>query len=82
MIQRFLFLLFSSGCLFTAAQKQNDVVTPLHTLKPDYPIPYVVPSKESVKNVLDRVYTYLDAVTPMQLTSPIQTLFLNRVIFG
>ena len=66
MIQRFLFFLGTSGCLLSAAQKQNDVVTPLHTLKPDYPVPYVVPSKESVKNVLDRVYTYLDAVTPMQ----------------
>ena len=48
------------------AQKQNDVVTPLHALQPDYPVPYVIPTKESVKKVLDRIYTYLDEVTPMQ----------------
>lgn len=48
------------------AQKQNDVVTPLHALQPDYPVPYKLPTKESVKTVLDRIYTYLDGSTPAQ----------------
>ena len=69
MVQRFLVFAICLMCLHVAAQKQNDVVTPLHALQPDYPIPYSVPTKESVKKVLDRVYTYLDAVTPMQFAS-------------
>jgi rhamnogalacturonyl hydrolase YesR len=60
----FLFLLTVS--VSAIAQKQNDVITPLHAMQPDYPVPYTVPSKESVKKVLDRVYAYLDAVTPAQ----------------
>ena len=59
-----LFLL--AGSFSAIAQKQNDVVTPLHALQPDYPIPYTVPSKESVTKVLDRIYTYLDEVTPTE----------------
>lgn len=42
----------------------NDVTTPLHLLKPDYPTPYGNPGIENVKKVLDRVYNYLDASTP------------------
>jgi len=59
-----LFLL--AGSFSAIAQKQNDVITPLHALQPDYPIPYTVPSKESVTKVLDRIYTYLDEVTPTE----------------
>jgi unsaturated rhamnogalacturonyl hydrolase len=66
----YFFLLILSGLGTTAAaQKQNDVVTPLHALQPDYPVPYTVPTKESVKKVLDRVYSYLDAATPAQFIS-------------
>lgn len=46
--------------------KVSDVVTPLHALKVDYPVPYEAPSTDKVKNVLDRVYNYLNAVTPPQ----------------
>ncbi len=46
------------------AQKANDVTTPLHAMQPDYPVPYQIPSKETVKSVLDKVYHYLDSVTP------------------
>jgi len=73
-------LWFIVAAQFSAnAQKQNDVVTPLHTLKPDYPIPYVIPSKESVKEVLDRVYTYLDAVTPMQFENRISNQVFDKI---
>ena len=47
-----------------AQQKPNDVNTPLHLMKPDYPVPYGAPAKENVKAVLDKVFNYLDAVTP------------------
>ena len=60
----FVFLLAAS--ISATAQKQNDVITPLHAMQPDYPVPYTVPSKEAVKKILDRVYTYLDGVTPAQ----------------
>ena len=47
--------------------KANDSTTPLHLLKPDYPVPYGQPSVADVTNVLSRVYTYLNDVTPMQV---------------
>jgi unsaturated rhamnogalacturonyl hydrolase len=62
----FLLLVISVSAI---AQKQNDVVTPLHALQPDYPVPYSIPTTESVKKVVDRIYTYLDAVTPMQFVN-------------
>jgi len=49
------------------AQKTNDVVTPLHAMKVDYPVPYEAPAKEKIKEVLDKIYNYLDAVTPAQM---------------
>jgi unsaturated rhamnogalacturonyl hydrolase len=52
------------------AQRGNDVTTPLHALQPDYPVPYVIPTTGSVKTVLDRVFHYLDSVTP--------PVFINR----
>jgi unsaturated rhamnogalacturonyl hydrolase len=42
----------------------NDVTMPLHELRPDYPTPYGAPSVPDVLRVLERVYGYLDAVTP------------------
>ena len=50
-----------------AQQKPNDVTTPLHLMKPDYPVPYGTPSKENVKAFIDKVFNYLDAVTPAQM---------------
>src|SRR6187401_2315572 len=46
---------------------KNDVTTPLHALKVDYPVPYEAPAKENVKAVLDRILNYLDATTPAQM---------------
>ena len=46
--------LFAACCMFPAfvfAQKTNDVVTPLHAMKVDYPVPYEAPTKENVKKV-------------------------------
>lgn len=57
-------IIFSSP-LF--GQNANDVTVPLHQLKPDYPVPYGAPSIDSVKYVLNKLFHYLDAVTPPQL---------------
>ena len=45
----------------------NDVTAPLHLMKPDYPTPYGAPTVADVSKVLDRVFTYLDAVTPAKV---------------
>lgn len=42
----------------------NDATMPLHLMKPDYVTPYGETTRDKVKNVLDRVYNYLSAVTP------------------
>ena len=47
----------------------NDVTTPLHLLKPDYPVKYGETKPQDIKVVLDRLYTYLDVATPMQLVN-------------
>jgi rhamnogalacturonyl hydrolase YesR len=44
---------------------KNDSNTPLHTLQPEYKVPYNPPAKpEDVKKAIDRVRDYLEAVTP------------------
>lgn len=56
-------------CNLAMAQPKtgNDVTTPLHAMKPDYPVPYEPMSKENIKKILDKVFNYLDAVTPAQM---------------
>ncbi|WP_324678438.1 glycoside hydrolase family 88 protein [Hymenobacter sp. GOD-10R] len=51
----------------TNPPKANDTTTPLHLLQPDYPVPYGKTKPEDVKQVLDRVYNYLDKSTPAEL---------------
>jgi unsaturated rhamnogalacturonyl hydrolase len=46
--------------------KANDSNTPLHLLKPDYPVPYGKVEIESVTKILQRIHGYLDTVTPPQ----------------
>ena len=43
---------------------QTDATTPLHKLAPNYPMPYGIPKQEDVTATIDRVYNYLNAVTP------------------
>ncbi|MBC3787057.1 glycoside hydrolase family 88/105 protein [Spirosoma utsteinense] len=47
--------------------RANDSTTPLHLLKPDYPVPYGQPDVSAVTAVLNRVHSYLNEVTPMQV---------------
>jgi len=46
------------------AQKGNDVTAPLHAMKVNYPTPYTPPKQAEIIAVVDRVYNYLDSVTP------------------
>lgn len=48
-------------------QPKTDTNTPLHALQPDYKVPYGPVKPEDVKKVIDRVYSYLDVVTPAVL---------------
>lgn len=68
---RFLLLIASAAPVCASAQytekKGNDVTTPLHLLKPDYDIPYGELTQQKVKQTLDKVFNYLDAVTPTAL---------------
>src|SRR5688572_33195146 len=50
--------------MLQSAIAQTDATTPLHLLKPDYPIPYGIPKAEDVTAVLTRVHAYLNGVTP------------------
>ncbi|WP_276480194.1 glycoside hydrolase family 88/105 protein [Paraflavitalea pollutisoli] len=59
-----LFAALSATAFPALAQKANDVTAPLHALKVDYPVPYDPPSTATVKQVLDRIYHYLDGATP------------------
>lgn len=53
-------------CNLAFGQKVNDVVTPLHALKVNYPTPYDITNPAKVKQTLDRVFDYLDKTTPPQ----------------
>jgi unsaturated rhamnogalacturonyl hydrolase len=39
----------------------------LHAMQPVYTVPYAPMAKEEIKKVLDKVFNYLDAVTPAQM---------------
>jgi unsaturated rhamnogalacturonyl hydrolase len=66
-INKFLFVL-CCGIIYqnVFAQKLTDANAPLHALKPNYPVPYNIPSVADITNKLNKVYSYLNAVTPAQ----------------
>ncbi|MXV52280.1 glycoside hydrolase family 88 protein [Pedobacter sp. HMF7647] len=61
-----LFFSFNVGAQYVTG-KGNDSTMPLHLMKPQYETPYGETTKDNVKIVLDRVYNYLNAVTPTEL---------------
>ena len=75
---KFFLAFFLAGASSGFAQNQNDVVTPLHALQPAYPIPYTVPSVESVTKVLDRIYNYLNEVTPTEFVDRASNKVLDK----
>lgn len=46
----------------------NDSTTPLHLLQPDYKTPYGQLNPDSVKADIDRVFNYIESVTPAKMT--------------
>ena len=67
-IRNFVIILLLCPALCCGQQNResvsNDFNTPLHMLTPAYKIPYGIPSEESIKQILDRVCSYLDKETP------------------
>ena len=39
------------GSLSPIVAQTNDATTPLHLMQPDYPTPYVIPQKETIKKI-------------------------------
>ena len=60
----FTFVLASAPVMAVDPQEVSDTKTPLHLLKPDYKVPYGELTVEGVKADLDRVFNYIDKVTP------------------
>jgi unsaturated rhamnogalacturonyl hydrolase len=68
-------------CLLSAtafAQDKDDVNTPLHLLPAKYPVPYGAPDRMTVKNAMDRVFSYIDRSTPAQLVDKTSGMPLTR----
>src|SRR5262245_1906305 len=63
----FLFGFFIPSLIAQKPEAKNDVNTPLHAIIVDYPVPYEEQTKENVKEVLDKIFNYLDATTPPQM---------------
>ncbi len=51
-----------------AEDEINDSTTPLHLLQPDYKTPYGQLNPDSVKADIDRVFNYIESVTPAKMT--------------
>lgn len=66
------------GFAAKAQQKANDVTAPLHTLQPDYAVPYKIPTTESIKMVMDKIFYYLDSVTPFQFINKLTSQTLTN----
>ena len=59
-----LVLAFSATVAGEAQEPVKDGNTPLHELKPDYPVPYGKTTATDVNEVLLRIHHYLDSTTP------------------
>ncbi len=51
------------------AQVKTAADATLHAMKPVYTVPYEPMQKEEIKKVLDKVYNYLDGVTPAHMVN-------------
>ncbi|MEO6549958.1 MAG: glycoside hydrolase family 88 protein [Ferruginibacter sp.] len=75
--------LLATMIAITAANAQakpgTDASAPLHALKVDYPTPYEPMPKEEIKKVLDRIFNYLDAVTPAQMVNKLTGDKINDI---
>jgi rhamnogalacturonyl hydrolase YesR len=65
-----LFFLFFAAIPVSFSQTSvatNDANTPLHLMRPDYPVPYGKTTIGDIKTTLDKVLVYLTASTPIGL---------------
>ena len=58
---------FAASVCSAQVKTANDAM--LHAMKPVYTVPYEPATKEGIKKVLDKIYTYLNAVTPAQMVN-------------
>ncbi len=47
----------------------SDATTPLHLLRPNYPVPYSMPQPDSIMALAKRIFNYLDAATPFEVVN-------------
>src|SRR5688500_16444897 len=59
---------------------RNDVTAPLHALQPDYPVPYKAMPQQEIKSYLDRVFNYLNAVTPARMINKSTGKEVNDIV--
>jgi unsaturated rhamnogalacturonyl hydrolase len=57
------------GAFTTSNAQTTDATTPLHLMQPDYATPYVIPEKNNIEAVLNRVYTFLEENTASKVLS-------------
>src|SRR5678816_4794263 len=77
----FIFSVALSRSMSAQNPKLDDVVTPLHALTPEYPVPYTVPKIDEVKGLLIRIHNYLDSVTPYQFVDRRTTAIIKAVSY-
>jgi unsaturated rhamnogalacturonyl hydrolase len=74
-------IIFASILLFNTVIAQvktaNDAL--LHAMKPEYTVPYEPMQKEEIKKILDKVFSYVDAVTPAQMINKKSNELVNDV---
>ncbi|WP_428232567.1 glycoside hydrolase family 88/105 protein [Flavobacterium sp.] len=61
--------IFTFGICTSINAQTTDATTPLHLMQPDYVTPYVIPEKDNIEKVLNRVYAFLDENTASKAVS-------------
>lgn len=64
-----LFLMLVTVAVASNAQVKAANDATLHAMKPEYSVPYEPMSKEDIKKVLDKVFNYLNTVTPAAMVN-------------
>ena len=64
-----LLLLVTQPAFARQTPPQTDASAPLHTLRPNYPIPYGIPQPEEVAKLLNLIHAYLEETTPTGLVN-------------
>ena len=65
----------------SVSNDSNDSNMPLHLLRPEYRIPYEIPTEKSIKQILDRIWAYLDKETPTVVIDRMTNEEINQPIF-